>query len=85
VAGNVEKREAPTLLRERLEIRLDKNLDDLFAVINPDADWRVAEIDLMSSSVLSSNDGVGHGRLALKVRRRHQERSAASRIAAAIR
>jgi hypothetical protein len=25
VAGNVEKREAPTFLRERLEIRLEKN------------------------------------------------------------
>jgi hypothetical protein len=36
VAGNVEKGEAPTLLRERLEIRLDENLDRFFAVINLD-------------------------------------------------
>ena len=34
VAGNVEKGEASTLLRERLEIRLDENLDGLFAGIN---------------------------------------------------
>src|SRR5580693_1775935 len=56
VAGNVDKGEAPTLLRERLEIRLDENLDGLFAVINLDTNGRVAEIDLVSSSVRSSND-----------------------------
>ena len=64
VAGNVEKSEAPTFLRERLEIRLDENLDGLFAGINLDTNRRVAEIDLVSSSVCSSNDGVGHYRLA---------------------
>jgi len=32
VAGNVQKGEVPTLLRERVEIRLDQNLDGLFAV-----------------------------------------------------
>jgi hypothetical protein len=36
VAGNVENGKAPTLLWERLEIRLDKNLDRLFARINLD-------------------------------------------------
>jgi hypothetical protein len=30
VAGNVEKREAPIFLRERVGIRLDENLDGLF-------------------------------------------------------
>ena len=64
VAWNVEKREAPTLLRERLEIRLDENLDGLFAGINLDTNGRVAKVDLVPSSVRSSNDGVGHYRLA---------------------
>jgi hypothetical protein len=60
VAGNVEKRETATLLEERLEIRLDENLDGLFAGINLDTNRRVAEIDLVASSVCSSNYGVGH-------------------------
>ena len=60
VAGNVEKREAPTFFRHRIEIRLDENLDGLFAGINLDTNRRVAEIDLMPSSIRSSNDGVGH-------------------------
>ena len=64
VAGNVEQGKAPTLFRERLESRLDENLDGLFAGINLDTNRRVAEIDLVSSSVRSSNDGVGHYRLA---------------------
>jgi hypothetical protein len=34
VARDVEKGEAQMLLRERLEIRLDENLDGLFAGIN---------------------------------------------------
>ena len=48
VAGNVEKGEAPTLLRERFEIRLDENLDGLFAGINLDTNRRVAKVDLMA-------------------------------------
>jgi hypothetical protein len=60
VAGNVDKSEAPTFLRELIEIRLDENLHGLFAGINLDTNRRVAEIDLMASSVRSSNDGVGH-------------------------
>ena len=63
VARNVEKCEAPTLLWEHVEIRLDENLDGLFAGINLDTNRRVAEIDLVASSVFSSNDGVGHYRL----------------------
>jgi len=59
VAGDVEKGEAPTLLWERLGIRLDENLDGLFTGINLDPNRRVAEIDLVSSSVLSSNDAWG--------------------------
>jgi hypothetical protein len=59
VAGNVENGEAPMLLLERLEIRLDENLDGLFAVMDLDTKRRVAKVDLVSSSVPSSNDGVG--------------------------
>jgi hypothetical protein len=40
VARNIEKCEAPTLLREHLGIRLDENLDGLFAGINLDAKGR---------------------------------------------
>jgi len=64
VAGNVEKGETATLLGELLKIRLDENLDGLFAGINLDTNRRVAEIDLVASSVCSANDGVGHYRLA---------------------
>ena len=54
VAGNVEDGEAPSLLRERVEIRLDENLDGLFARINLDTNGRVAEIDLVASPVRSA-------------------------------
>src|SRR4029077_9581694 len=60
VAGNVEQGEAPPLLLERLEIRLDENLGGLFARINLDPNGRVAEIDLVAAPVFSSNYGVGH-------------------------
>jgi hypothetical protein len=60
VAGNIENGEAPTLLRERFEIRLHENLDGLFAGVNLDTNGRVAKINLVASSVRSSNDGVGH-------------------------
>jgi len=59
-AGNAEEDEAPTPLRERLEIRIDENLDGLFARINLDTNGRVAEIDLVASSVRSANNGMGH-------------------------
>jgi hypothetical protein len=66
VAGNVEKGEAPTLLWERLEIHLDEDLDTLFAGINLDTNGCVGKVDLVASPVRSSNDGVGHYRLALR-------------------
>jgi hypothetical protein len=62
VARNIEKCEAATLLRERIEIRLDENLHGLFAGINLNTNGRVAKVDLVPSSVHSSNDGVGHYR-----------------------
>jgi hypothetical protein len=68
VARNVEDGEAPTLLWEHVEIRLDENLDGLFAGMNVDTNRRVAKVNLVASSVRSSNDGVGHCRLALRDR-----------------
>jgi hypothetical protein len=60
VTRNVEKGETPTSLRERLEIRLDNDLDRLFSGINLDTHVRITKIDLVASSVLPANDGVGH-------------------------
>jgi hypothetical protein len=60
VPENVENGETPTFLRERLGIRLDKNLDGLFAGVNLDTNGRVAKFNLVSSPVFSSNYGVGH-------------------------
>jgi hypothetical protein len=70
VSGNVEKRESPTLLWEHLEIRLDENLDYFFAVMNLDTNRRVAKVDLVASSAISSNYSVGHHWIALRGRRR---------------
>ena len=60
MAGNIEKGEASTPLGERVEVRLDKNLDGLFAGVDLDSNSIVAKVDLVTSSVLSSNDGVRH-------------------------
>jgi len=60
VAGNVQKREAPTLFWDRGKIRFDEYLDGLVAVINLDTNRCVAKVHLMASSVLPSNDGVRH-------------------------
>ena len=51
VPGNVENGEAPPLLGERFGIRLDKNLDRLFAGINLDRNRRIVKVNLASSSV----------------------------------
>jgi hypothetical protein len=66
VARNVENGEATTFLRKRLEIRLDENLNGLFAGINLDTNGRVAKFNLVASSIRSSNDGVGHCRTRFK-------------------
>jgi len=60
VPRNVENSEASTALGERLEVRLDENFDGLFAGVDLDTDSLVAEVDLVASPVLSSNDGVRH-------------------------
>ena len=56
VAGRVENGEASTLVRKRLEIRLNKNLDGLFAGTDLDMDGCISKVYLMASPVPSSND-----------------------------
>jgi hypothetical protein len=67
VPENVEKGETATLLRERLEIRLNENFDGLITGINLNSNGRIAKVNLVPSSVCSSNDSVGHGHLALGI------------------
>ena len=67
-------REAPTFLREHLGIRLNENLDGLFAGINLDTNRRVAKVNLVASSILSSNNRVGHFGLFVRDQRQHQRR-----------
>jgi hypothetical protein len=52
--------ETPMFLWQSLEISLNEYLNGFFAGINFDTHWRVAEINLMSATVLSSEDGMGH-------------------------
>jgi len=56
VAWNVEDGATPTLVRKRLEIRLNKNLDGLFAGTDLDMDGCITKVYLMASPVPSSND-----------------------------
>jgi len=63
VSGDVENGEASTALRERLNVRLDEDLDGLFAGVDLNSNGVVAKVDLVASPVPSSNDGVGHGGL----------------------
>jgi len=60
MAGNIEKGEASTPLGERLKIRLDENLDVLFAGMDLDTDSLVAEVDVVASPVLSVRDRRRH-------------------------
>jgi hypothetical protein len=54
VAGNVQKGEAPTLLWERIEIRLDENLDSFLTGINLDTNGLVAKVNLVASNAVSA-------------------------------
>jgi hypothetical protein len=63
-----------TPLRERLEIRLDENLDGLFTGVDLDMYSLVSEVEFVASSVPSSNDDVRHGGL---VQRRSTQHCAA--------
>jgi hypothetical protein len=60
LSRNIEYSEAPSLLRQRLEICLDENLNRFFARIDLDANRRIAEIYLVSATVVSSDNGVRH-------------------------
>jgi hypothetical protein len=51
VAGNVDNGEAPTILRERLEIRLNEKLDGFLARINLDTNRCAAKLDLSASII----------------------------------
>jgi hypothetical protein len=62
MTGDVQNGEAPTLLRERLEICFDKYLDSLFTGKDLEANRRIAEVNLVASPIPSSNDGIGHYR-----------------------
>jgi len=66
VARDIQNGEAPPLFRERLEVGLDENLYGLFAGRNPDANRRLAKVNLVAPPVPSSNDGVWHYGLASK-------------------
>jgi hypothetical protein len=74
VAGNVEKGEAPTLLWGVSKSASMKIRDGLFAGINLDTIRRVAKVNLVASSVFSSNDGVGHFGRFVRDQRQHQRR-----------
>ena len=80
VAGNVDKGEAPTLFRDRFEIRLDENFGGFLARIDLDTDRRVPKVGLVASSVGSSNDGVGHSLAQKGIRRRHETPRFGSRL-----
>jgi hypothetical protein len=67
VSGNVEQGKTPTFLRVGLRIRFDENLDSLFAGVDLDTNSLFAEVDFVASPVLSSNDRVGHYRVALGI------------------
>src|SRR6516162_4917712 len=60
VARNVQKGETAALLRELLEVYFDENLNGLLARIDLDANGARRQVNLMASSVGSSNYGVGH-------------------------
>src|SRR5215472_13772873 len=61
---------APPRFWDRLEIRLDKDLDGLVAVINLDTNRCIAKAHLMASSVCSSNYGVWQRGLPKREQRR---------------
>ena len=54
MAGDVENSEASTFFREGLEVRLDENLDGLFARINLDTNGRVAKVDKVRIQMFDS-------------------------------
>ena len=64
VAWDVDYRKPPSLFRRGFKICLDEDFHSLLAGINFDADRRVAKIDLMSATVLPTDNCMGHFRVA---------------------
>ena len=62
VTWNMQKSEAALVLGKGLTVGLDNNLDGVFAGKDLDTDRSIPEVDLVTSSVVSSNDSVGHDR-----------------------
>ena len=60
MARNADNRKAPPFFWKRFKIRLDKDLDDITAGVNFDTNGRIAKFNFVTSSVLSSNDRMGH-------------------------
>ena len=60
MARNADNRKAPAFFWKRVKIRLDEDLNGITAGVNFDANGRIAKIDFVTSSVLSSNDRIGH-------------------------
>jgi hypothetical protein len=60
VPWDVEKDKAAAFLGMGLKIGLDKNLDGFVAGVNFDADWCVAEIDFVPTTIVSTNNRVRH-------------------------
>jgi hypothetical protein len=68
MTGDVDQCEASPLFRMRLEIRLNKDFDGFLAGVYLDAHGRIAKINFMPATVLSSNDGMRHWHLARRQR-----------------
>jgi hypothetical protein len=60
IAGDIDQRETPTLLRKSLKISLDEYLDGLLTRVDLHTDGRITKIHLVSATILSPDDGVGH-------------------------
>jgi hypothetical protein len=64
MARNADNRKAPLFFWKRFKVCLYKDLNGITAGVNVDANGRIAKIDFVTSSVLSSNDRMGHVRIA---------------------
>ena len=60
VARDIEDRKPPTLFRMRLKVCLDEYLHRFLAGVHFDPKRRIAEIDLVAATVLSSDNRVRH-------------------------
>jgi len=60
VARDIEDRKLPPLFRMRLEVCLDEYLHRFLAGVHFNPKRRIAEIDLVATTVLSSDDRMRH-------------------------